>query len=181
MTTTIDPRLIRRIADMHALYRMFDHEGKLLYVGITGHVARFDNHATKRWFPCVASITLEWCDTEAAARAAERRAIQTERPRYNIAGRAAPGKGINRPVMTTRGPLADVLRIFSKDERGLHWTVVAERLADNFPDQWAAITSLVVSAQCRSLGVPSVSVKMSGRVLNGCRRADVAEAAKRYA
>lgn len=88
----------RRFADMHALYRMYDERGKLLYVGITGDAGqRFGEHSLKRWFPLVAEIKLEWLPHEAAARLAERRAISTERPRYNKAGvkppRAAPGKG----------------------------------------------------------------------------------------
>jgi len=36
-----------------------------------------------------------------------------------------------------------------------------------------------VSAQCRDLGVPSVDVKASGRVLKGYRRADVESAVSR--
>lgn len=75
---------------MYAVYRMFDRAGKLLYIGKTGHAARFDSHAVKRWFPLVASITLEWHDTEASALLAEAHAIAIERPRYNIAGNRGP-------------------------------------------------------------------------------------------
>lgn len=82
----IDPRVVRRIADMHAVYRMRDAQGILLYIGRTGNAGRrFGDHASKRWFPLVATITMEWFPTEAAAVLAERRAIQQEYPRYNVA------------------------------------------------------------------------------------------------
>jgi predicted GIY-YIG superfamily endonuclease len=85
-TYDIDPRDVRRMADMHAVYRMFDGEGRLLYIGRTGDAGRrFGDHTAKRWFPLVETIKLEWLPTEAAAVLAERRAIRAERPRYNIA------------------------------------------------------------------------------------------------
>ena len=71
-----------------------------------------------------------------------------------------------------RDVLADVLAVFTA-EAGLHWAVVAERLAARFPDRWGEASADSLSAQCRSLGVPSVDVKMAGRVAKGCRRADV--------
>lgn len=77
----------RRIAEMHAVYRMYDDRGRLLYVGVTGDIGqRFGDHSMKRWFPLVERITLEWHETRAQAVLAESRAIAKERPRYNIAG-----------------------------------------------------------------------------------------------
>lgn len=190
MITDIDPRVIQRLADMHAVYRMFDRAGKLLYVGKTGHVARFDNHATKRWFPLVASITLEWHDTEASAALAEKRAIEAERPRYNIAGNTKRRRltaPVPQPKMPEQTPerdiLADVLAVFGTDN-GLHWEVLAGRLAARFPDRWARATKQGISAECRALGVPSVCVRYpSGpgsekvaRILQGCRLKDVISA-----
>jgi S-DNA-T family DNA segregation ATPase FtsK/SpoIIIE len=55
--------------------------------------------------------------------------------------------------------------------------VLAERLAKRGPDRWADASGDALSAQLRSLGVPSVDVKMAGRALKGCRRADVEAAA----
>jgi hypothetical protein len=79
------------MADMHAVYRMTDGESRLLYIGRTGDAGRrFGDHASKRWFPLVETIKLEWLPTEAAAILAERRAIQSENPRYNIAERKPP-------------------------------------------------------------------------------------------
>jgi len=76
-----------------------------------------------------------------------------------------------------RDVLADLLAVFA-GESGLHWPVIAERLARRFPDRWADATAEAVSAECRAAGVPSVDVKADGRVLKGCRRAD-AEATAR--
>jgi predicted GIY-YIG superfamily endonuclease len=84
MTVVADAR---RFAEMHALYRMYDERGRLLYVGITGDLGkRLGEHSFKRWFPLVEDIKLEWKETRASALLAESRAIIAERPRYNKAG-----------------------------------------------------------------------------------------------
>lgn len=84
MTVVADAR---RFAEMHALYRMYDERGRLLYVGITGDLGkRLGQHSFKRWFPLVEKITLEWKETRASALLSESRAIVAERPRYNKAG-----------------------------------------------------------------------------------------------
>jgi hypothetical protein len=79
--------------------------------------------------------------------------------------------GIERDALT-RDVLADVLAVFGADT-GLHWGVLAERLAAQFPGRWADVTAEAISAQCRDLGVPSVTVKMDGQPLRGCRLADI--------
>lgn len=98
----IDRSLLRRLADMHAVYRMFDQDGRLLYVGSTKNPGgRFGGHLEKRWFLQVVSISLEWFPTKAAAVLAENRAIQSEHPRLNVAGTTRSGC---RPVPV--GPLS---------------------------------------------------------------------------
>ena len=70
---------------MNILYRAFDAEGTLLYVGASINPAsRFEKHSrTQPWWPEVATITLQHCfdwdelDTE------ETRAIREENPKYN--------------------------------------------------------------------------------------------------
>ncbi len=190
MTADLDPGIVRRLADMHAVYRMWDHAGRLLYIGMSGRAGRrFDQHAEKRWFPLVSTITLEWYATHAQARLAELRAIADEKPRYNIAGspiakRAQRGEAVkpDLPESPQTIILADVLRIFGESS-GMHWRVIAEQLAARFPHRYRGMTPDVVSAQCRSLGIPSVTVSTrtdAGRaVQKGCRRADVESAATR--
>ena len=74
-----------------------------------------------------------------------------------------------------RDVLADVLQVLGGDR--LQWPVLAERLDTQIPGRWAETTAEAISAECRARGVPSVDVKMFGRVLKGCRRADVERAA----
>lgn len=69
-----------------------------------------------------------------------------------------------------RDVLADVLTVFGTDT-GLHWTVLAGRLAQRWPDRWAGVTGDALSAQMRPLGVRSVQVNRGGQNLQGCRRA----------
>jgi hypothetical protein len=75
-----------------------------------------------------------------------------------------------------RDVLADVLQVLGGDS-GLHWAVLAERLNTQLPARWSEVTAEAISAECRGRGVPSVDVKMFGRALKGCRRADVERAA----
>lgn len=80
-----------------------------------------------------------------------------------------------------RDVLGDVLAVFGGDG-GLHWEMLATRLARRFPGRWQDATRDSVSAECRELGVPSVDVRYPpgrlGAKLKGCRRADVEAAAR---
>jgi predicted GIY-YIG superfamily endonuclease len=181
----VDPGVIRRLADMHAVYRMFGHAGQLIYVGMTGKAGqRFGDHSSKRWFPQVSTITLEWHATHAQAVLAEKRAITTERPRYNVVGtpRLAVGRRgqpvAAKPVEPDQPAdvLGDILKAFG-DDKGLFWKTLAERLAAQIPSRWAVATAESVSAVARSQDVPSTNVRCGDKVLKGCRRADVEVAA----
>ena len=71
------------------LYRYFDSEGLLLYVGITGDNTKRQS-AHKRssfWFGEICSATFEHFDTRTEAEQAETNAITREKPMYNIAKR----------------------------------------------------------------------------------------------
>lgn len=84
-----------------ALYRVFDHQGVLLYVGITGDMsARLRQHKEHfDWWPEVCSVHSESKDCRAHAAALERVAIRFEAPKYNrllVRDQAATGdiKGV---------------------------------------------------------------------------------------
>jgi DNA-binding transcriptional regulator YhcF (GntR family)/predicted GIY-YIG superfamily endonuclease len=70
-----------------SLYRYFDAEGTLLYVGIAydpdkrkqGHAQT----AAESWYPLIAGRTVEFFETREEAEEAEVRAIRSERPRFN--------------------------------------------------------------------------------------------------
>jgi len=74
--------------------------------------------------------------------------------------------------------VADLLAVIGGDP-GLWWEAAAERLAGHFPMRHADATAESVSAACRGRGVPSVDVKVGGRVLKGCRRAALEQVARR--
>ena len=68
-----------------AVYRLFDAEGALIYVGITDSPgARWRNHSVRDWWPRVASYTLTWHDHRADAEAEEAHAITHELPAENL-------------------------------------------------------------------------------------------------
>jgi hypothetical protein len=78
MTTVTQPKI-------HNLYRCFDEDGNLLYVGISWSAPlRFQQHSRHSfWWQEVTRITLERFPSRTAAEAAEQVAIRTEAPRYN--------------------------------------------------------------------------------------------------
>lgn len=68
------------------LYRMFDSEGRLLYVGITmsPQIRLRDHRIQKPWFSEVVQIALEHFGSREELEAAERSAVRVESPRYNV-------------------------------------------------------------------------------------------------
>lgn len=66
------------------VYRMYDDEGALLYVGCTmAPGTRIPQHSVKSWFHTVSTVKLEHFADRPDAAAAELKAIQTESPLYN--------------------------------------------------------------------------------------------------
>ena len=72
------------------LYRHFDADGRLLYVGVAlGAIARLQQHsAASSWARGIARIEMQHFPTRSAAIAAETRAIREESPAHNVVGRA---------------------------------------------------------------------------------------------
>jgi hypothetical protein len=72
---------------MNTLYRMFDAENHLLYVGVSCRGARrFDEHNAKSWWPAVSAITVQHFPDRNSALDAEAAALVTESPLHNLAG-----------------------------------------------------------------------------------------------
>jgi predicted GIY-YIG superfamily endonuclease len=73
------------VADPTFLYRLFDADGALLYVGITRTLdRRMQQHALKQpWWPEVAKTVTTEYRTRAQAARAEHAAIEAENPRHN--------------------------------------------------------------------------------------------------
>ena len=69
----------------YVLYRFYDVEHVLLYVGVTGKLSRRikQHESTKSWWHKVASIKIERFPSQTDVFAAEKFAIVTEGPIYN--------------------------------------------------------------------------------------------------
>lgn len=77
---------------LHCLYRHYDAEGALLYIGISSSLAhRIEAHRrASDWFPLVVSISVQHFDTREALEEAERAAIVAEKPPHNRRVDGAP-------------------------------------------------------------------------------------------
>jgi len=78
------------MTDTVDLYRFYDAEGRLLYIGRSVHApGRLEGHKyTKEWWPTVARMDIEKVPAETASDA-ELTAIARECPLYNVAGAGA--------------------------------------------------------------------------------------------
>lgn len=78
---------------MTHLYRHFDSSGALLYVGISvSALQRLKAHRDgSAWFDSIARVEIQAFTSRQEAEAAERAAIQSEKPRWNIR-HVAPAK-----------------------------------------------------------------------------------------
>ncbi|MGH9004547.1 MAG: GIY-YIG nuclease family protein [Acidimicrobiia bacterium] len=101
---------------LHALYRFYDDAGSLLYIGITHNPGqRWAAHMRhKPWWSEVATIRLEEHPDRASVLAAERAAIRSEGPRYNVVGR---GRSSVAPS-TRRAPMLAVGKVVGLALRG---------------------------------------------------------------
>lgn len=75
----------RREKGKTALYRHYNAEGKLLYVGISlNHLARLTQHrSSAHWYEEIVQVTIEWFATRDEAENAEQVAIIGENPLHN--------------------------------------------------------------------------------------------------
>jgi predicted DNA-binding transcriptional regulator AlpA len=81
-----DPEQVELAKGAFHLYRHFDRDGALLYVGVS--ISALNRLAAHRedapWFWRIARIEVQAYATREASLIAERRAIQRERPQFNI-------------------------------------------------------------------------------------------------
>ncbi len=84
----------------HQLYRHFDKEGRLLYVGISlSAVARLAAHkGSAHWYDQITSVSIEQCESREALLDAEREAILAEKPLHNVVFGSARPRPKPRPV-----------------------------------------------------------------------------------
>ena len=80
-----------------ALYRHFDKDGVLLYVGISlSAVARLSQHKDSAWFKEIKKVEIEHYPTRGEALGMEALAIRNENPKYNKVRRPDISKTIER-------------------------------------------------------------------------------------
>lgn len=86
------------------LYKFFDRDYGLLYVGVTcTPTTRWQAHKNRaEWWPQVAWVEVERHPHNNAALNAERLSIRQDRPRFNH--RSFPGRSRNRPGMAPESP-----------------------------------------------------------------------------
>ncbi|MFJ6729416.1 GIY-YIG nuclease family protein [Streptomyces sp. NPDC091281] len=72
-------------AERTALYRLYDADDRLLYVGITSNPkTRWGRHARdKHWWPEVARKAIEWFETRKSAERVEKIEVEEQHPKYN--------------------------------------------------------------------------------------------------
>ena len=89
------------------LYRAFNKNNELLYVGISGSLmTRMNSHKrTKSWFKEMSCLTTEHYDTREEALTAESKAIKEENPKYNIQGKCRNKPYHSRYSRKIRGDL----------------------------------------------------------------------------
>ncbi len=89
-----------RPARTHCLYRFFDADGVLLYVGLTGNlISRMKQHRSdKPWWIYVRSSTVEHFASRADLVLAEAKAIHDERPLWNARRPSRPAESPALPL-----------------------------------------------------------------------------------
>lgn len=139
-----------------ALYRLYDSDGVLLYVGITNMPnVRWSAHSLKPWWKRVARKDVAWFDERQQAAQAEVRAIRAERPLYNSM-HAVGGEPVVVPPASASEPLADdylddrieaaakirahAEAAFLRDDGELRALLVAGRAAGKGPSHMAKLT-----------------------------------------
>jgi GIY-YIG catalytic domain-containing protein len=76
-------------SEPNQIYRHFNAEGELLYVGISlSAIVRLAGHRNKsEWFDKIARVEIENLPNRSAALKAELLAIKTEKPKHNLSGK----------------------------------------------------------------------------------------------
>jgi predicted GIY-YIG superfamily endonuclease len=81
MSATLDALVLKG----HVVYRCFDEQDRLLYVGCTSNLLyRLSQHQGKAWFSLVARVVTVNYQTREEASQAEKEAIRAESPIHNI-------------------------------------------------------------------------------------------------
>ncbi|QNN98927.1 G-I-Y-Y-I-G endonuclease [Mycobacterium phage Mova] len=152
----------------HILYRFYNAEDELLYIGITNNPrSRFNqHHADKAWFKSVARATMQHFATRAELETAEVAAIQSELPRYNAA-HAVHNKGELRPKSISRRPISpDANKFQAPDAITSDAPTVEDRekRMDEIEEQISRIPRLIPGERCTSCEMIMLALEYDGLV-----------------
>lgn len=91
------------------VYRFFDKNDKLLWVGCSSDVKRrIEEHKRIRpWMHETVRVTTEPYETYEDGRSAEARAVEAEKPKYNRFLKKAPSRIVDRKARNRRNRQAD--------------------------------------------------------------------------
>jgi hypothetical protein len=108
-----------------AVYRFFDADGRLLYVGMTNNLrSRWTAHAAEKpWWPEVASQSATWFGTRTEAAAAESAALKTENPVHNVHSTPRHGENLSHAIKAKR----ERMRRANEDQGQDAWHVIVTR------------------------------------------------------
>jgi prevent-host-death family protein len=133
------------MSERTAVYRLFDADDALLYVGISKSFGvRWERHAYRQpWWPEVHHQTVEWRDTRKEADEAETAAIRNEKPRYNIAKVPPPPPLPNtRPIAEARTDLSGLVDMARYGRRIVFLTSRGRPIAAIAPTEFAEMVEL---------------------------------------
>lgn len=138
------------------LYRLFDADDRLLYIGITCNTAqRWESHrGSKPWWHLVARKELTAYPDRSAALTAERAAIRAEAPLHNITGN--PRSDRLDVHLVLKGERAEKLRALAK-RRGLGFSNLVHSLIDEAP-----FPSEPLPPEPRPLGATTPAARKAG-------------------
>jgi excinuclease UvrABC nuclease subunit len=101
------------------LYRHFDADGNLLYIGVSLNAfARLAQHRdSSSWFSEIANVTFQAFETREAVLEAEASAIQAENPKYNVHHKGKKPVAPLQPVSESEPSKVVCLQLSSKVRR----------------------------------------------------------------
>jgi predicted GIY-YIG superfamily endonuclease len=173
---------VEALALRRAVYRCYSGEGRLLYIGMTADAGgRLGSHSEKIWFLQVRGISLEWFPGHDEAAAAERLAIQVERPVYNRRRTALPEPTEDDrlalasipPTLTPLQVLDDILAAVPVDEAEVWLEAIAHRLTAVAPLIYGGLDARALGTMLRRYDITPYQLWRDGQNRNAVRRTDI--------
>ena len=107
------------------LYRHFDSEGMLLYIGISFHTLfrLADHRGESSWYDNIRTVTIEKFPSREAAEQAERAAIKSELPKHNEAHHPKNSKPLSEMPILVK-PITDRTKLWKYKDPAVHASIL---------------------------------------------------------